>query len=104
MARLGIQVEEKFLVLNYVSGLSPYIQQEMEFLTVNMVMDAFHYARKFEAKQKGKSHFTNKPTCRTTNKKSLADSDKFKNPSQSTLPNPDHQKKNFQKDMSYRNK
>ena len=29
MDRLGAQEEEKFLVLNYVSGLSPYIQQEM---------------------------------------------------------------------------
>lgn len=36
MARLGVQEEEKLLVLKYVSGLSPYIQQEMEFLTVKL--------------------------------------------------------------------
>ena len=41
MARLGVQEEEKLLVLKYVNGLSPYIQQEMEFLTVNFPMDAF---------------------------------------------------------------
>ena len=50
MARLGIQEEEKLLVLKYVSGLSPYIQQEMDFLTVIMVVDAFHYASKTESK------------------------------------------------------
>ena len=50
MARLGIQEEEKLLVLKYVSGLSPYIQQEMEFLTVSMLADAFHYDIKLEAK------------------------------------------------------
>ena len=54
MARLGIQEEEKFLVVKYVSGFSLYIQQEMEFLTVNMLADAFHYTSKLEAKQKGK--------------------------------------------------
>ena len=54
MARLGVQEEEKLLVLKYVSGLSPYIQQEMEFLTVSTLADAFHYARKIEFKQKEK--------------------------------------------------
>ena len=53
MARLGIQEEEKLLVLKYVSGLSLYIQQEMYFLTVSTLADAFHYASKLEAKQKG---------------------------------------------------
>ena len=69
MARLGVQEEEKLVVLKYVSGLSPYIQQEMEFLTISTLENAFHYARKLEAKQKGKLHFTNKPTCQTSNKK-----------------------------------
>ena len=41
-ARLGIQEEEKLLVLKYISGLSLYIQLEMEFLTVSMLADAFH--------------------------------------------------------------
>ena len=50
MARLGIQEEEKLLVLNYVSGLSPYIQQDMEFLTFNTLADAFHYTSKLKAK------------------------------------------------------
>ena len=52
MDRLGIQEEEKLLVQKYVSGLSPYIQQEMEFLTVSTLVDAFHYVIKLEAKQK----------------------------------------------------
>ena len=82
MARLGIQEEEKLLVLKYVSGLSPYIQQEMEFLTVRTLADAFHYANNIEAKQKGKIHFANKPTGQTFDKKSPANSDKFENPSQ----------------------
>ena len=50
MERLGIKEEEKLLVMKYVKGLSPYIQQEMEFLTVNMLVDAFHYVSKLEAK------------------------------------------------------
>ena len=50
VARLGIQEEDKLLVLKYVSGLSPYIQQEMELLTVNTLADAFHYTIKLEAK------------------------------------------------------
>ena len=58
-------------------------------------MDAFHYSINLEAKQKVKSHFVNKPIGQTSDKKSLADSDKFKNPSQLTLPKLDHQKKNF---------
>ena len=49
MARLGIQKEEKLLVLKYVNGLSPYIQQEMDFLTANTLADSFHYASKLEA-------------------------------------------------------
>ena len=57
---LGVQEEEKFLVLKCVNSLSTYIQQEMEFLTVTMLADAFHYAIKLEAKQKGKARFTNK--------------------------------------------
>ena len=61
MARLGVQEEEKLLVLKYVSILSPYIQQEMEFLTVSTLANAFHYTSKLEAKQKGKICFTNKP-------------------------------------------
>ena len=69
-----------------------------------MLTDAFHYAIKLEVKQKGKSCFTNKPTGRTSDKKSPADSENLKNPSQSTLPNRNHQKKNFQKDKRDRNK
>ena len=81
MARLGIQEEEKLLVQKYVSGLSTYIQQEMEFLTVSTLVDACHYAIKLEAKQKGKIHFINKTTNQTSDKKALNDSNKFKNPS-----------------------
>ena len=44
------------------------------------------------------------PTGRTTDKKSPADFDKFKNPSQPALPKPDHQKNNFQKDKRDHNK
>ena len=98
MARLGVQEEEKLLFLKYVSGLYSYIQQEMKFLIVSTLADAFHYANKLEAKQKGKIRFANKPTSRTSDKKSPADSNKFKNPSLQTPPNPEHQKKNFQKD------
>ena len=76
----------------------------MEFLTVNTLADAFHYANKIEAKYTGKACFMTKPIGRTYDKKSPADSDKFKNPSQLTPPKPDHQKKNFQKDKRDRNK
>ena len=54
MDRLGVQEEDKLCFLKYVSGLSPYIQQEMEFLNFSTLADAFHYASKIEAKQKGK--------------------------------------------------
>ena len=74
MARLGVQEEEKLYVLKYVSNLSLYIQQEMEFLTVSMIVDSFHYASKLEAKHKGKTNFTNKPIGQTSDKKSPADS------------------------------
>ena len=81
MARLGVQEEEKLLVLKCIGVLSPYIQQEMEFLIVSLLVDAFHYTIKIEAKQKGKICFVNKPTGQTSNKKSLVDSEKFENPS-----------------------
>ena len=81
MARLNVQEEEKLLVLNYNNNLSPYIQQEMEFLTVSMLSDAFHYAIKIESKQKGKIGFTNKTTGQVSNKKSPTESDKFRHPS-----------------------
>ena len=80
MARLGVQEEEKLLSLKYVSGLSPYIQQEIEFLSVSTLVDAFHYANNIEAKQKGKACFTNKPIGQTSDKKSLIDSNNFKHP------------------------
>ena len=76
----------------------------MEFLNVSTLADAFHYTSKLEAKQKGKIRFVNKPTNRTSDKKSPANSNKFKNPSQPTPPKPDHQKKKFQKDKRDRNK
>ena len=49
----------------------------MEFLTVSTLADAFHYASKLEAKQKGKSCFTNNPTGRTYDKKSSTNFDKI---------------------------
>ena len=104
MARLGIQEGNKLLVLKYVNRLSPYIYQEMEFLIVGMLLDSFHYAINIEAKKKGKICFVNKPTGWTSDKKSPSKSDKFKDPSQSTLPKPDHPKKNFQKDKRDHNK
>ena len=93
MARLGIQEEEKLLFLKYVNDLSPYIQQGMEFMTVITLVDAFHYTIKLESKQKGKTRSANKPIGRTSDKKSLVDSNKLKNPSQPTPPKPDHQQK-----------
>ena len=68
MDRLGIQEEEKFIFLTYESGLSPYIQQEMDFLIVSTLADAFHYAIKLEYKQKRKTCFANKPIGRTYDK------------------------------------
>ena len=81
MARIGIQEEDKLLVLKYVSGLSLYIQQEMEFLTVSTLVDTFHHANKIESKQKGKAHFMNKTIGQTFDKKSSINFDKSKNPS-----------------------
>ena len=104
MARLSVQEEQKFLVLKYVIGLSLHIQQEMEFLTVSMLAHSFHYANKLEAKQKGKARFTKNPTGRKPDKKSPAESDKFKNPSQLTPPNIDQHKNKFQKDKKDCNK
>ena len=62
MARLGDQEEEKLVVLKFIRRLSPYIQQEMEFLTISMLVDAFNYERKIQAKHKGKERSVNKPT------------------------------------------
>ena len=70
----------------------------MEFLTVGTLVDAFHCANKIEAKNKGKICLVNKPTCQTSDNKSPADCNKFKNPSHPTPPKCDHQKKNFHKD------
>ena len=98
MARLGVQEEEKLLVLKYVNGLSLYIQKVMEFLTISTLADAFHYTSKLEAKHKGKSRFMTKPTGRTSDKKSPIDSDKSRYPSQWTSPKQDHGKKHSQKD------
>ena len=63
------------------NGLSLYIQTEMEFLTVSILMDAFHYYSKIESKQKGKSHFATKPIGRTFNNKLSSDSNKSRHPS-----------------------
>ena len=104
VAILGVQEEEKLLVLKYINGLSQYIQQEMEFLTVKALADAFHYTMKLEAKQKGKACFTDKQTGRKSDKKSLVDCEQSKNPSQPTLPNIDYHKNKFQKDKKDRNK
>ena len=81
IARIGIQEEEKLFFLKYIGSLSLYIEQEMEFLTVGTLVDAFHYARKIEAKQKGKACFTNKPIGKTSDNKSPTDSDKSRHPS-----------------------
>ena len=62
MARLDIQKEEKLIFLKYINELSPYIQQEMDFLTISTLAYAFVYAIKIEAKQKGKTRFMIKPT------------------------------------------
>ena len=70
----------------------------MEFLTVSMLVEAFHYTSKLEAKQKGNACFMNKPRGRTSNKKSSADSDKSKHPSQPTSPNLGYHKNNFRKE------
>ena len=51
MVRLDVQKEHKMLFLKYVSGLSPYIQQQMEFITVSTFTNAFHYANNLEDKQ-----------------------------------------------------
>ena len=76
----------------------------MEFLTVIVLVDAFHHTNKIEAKQKGKSHFMNKQTGRSSDKKSSANSDKVKHPSQPNLVMPNHHKKNFKKDKKDCNK
>ena len=38
--------------MKYVSRFSPYIQQEVDFLTVSMIAYAVHYANKIEAKKR----------------------------------------------------
>ena len=81
--------------MKYINDLSPYIHQEMDFLIVRMLSEAFDYEKKIEAIKKAKIHIMNKPTCPTSDKKFSADSDKFENPSPQNPPNPDHQKKNF---------
>ena len=97
MARLGIQEEEKLLGLKYINRLSLYIQQEMEFLNIGTLTDAFHYSNKLENKQKGKSRFTTKLTRRTFNRKSRSDFDKLGKPSQRTPPKKDHGKNKSRK-------
>jgi len=57
MARLGVREEENLIVLKYVSGLTPYIQQEIKFLTIDTLTDAFHYFIKLERKLKVKYIF-----------------------------------------------
>ena len=97
MARFGVQEEEKLFVLKYINGLSLYIQQEMEFMAVSMLADAFHYASKLEAKQKGKACFATKPIGQTSNKKPPTDSDKSRQPSQMNMPKHNHGNMNFYK-------
>ena len=48
--------------MEYVNDLSPYIHQEMDFLIVRMLSDAFDYENKIETIKKGKIHIMNKPT------------------------------------------
>ena len=62
----------------------------MEFRTISMLVDAFHYIGKLEAKQKGKVHFATKSTGRTF--------DNSKHPSHLTPPKLDHGKKNTKKE------
>ena len=81
MARIGIQEEEKLLVLKCANKLSLYIQQDMESLTTNTLPYAFHYASKLGSKKKGKACFMTKSTGQTSDKKSPVDSDKSRHPS-----------------------
>ena len=76
----------------------------MDFFTVSTLVDAFSYAIMLEDKQKGKTCFATKPTGRTSEKKSPANSNKSRQPSQSTVPNPNHGKKHPQKDKRERSK
>ena len=104
MARLGVKEEEKLLFVKYVNILSSYIHQCIEFLTISMIADTFHYTSNIEANNKGKSHFTTNLIGQKSDKKSLANFDKFKNPSQQTQPKADNQKKKLQKDKRDHNK
>ena len=89
--------------MKYINDLSPYIHQEMDFLTIRMLLESFDYENNIEAIKKGKIRITNKPTCPTSDKKFSVDSDKFDNASPQNPPKPDHQKKNFHKDKRDRN-
>ena len=62
MARLGVREEEKILVLKFVSGLAPYIQQEMEFLTIVTLVEAYLYATKLKENIKLKGRYLTKLT------------------------------------------
>ena len=64
--------------MKHVSILSPYIQQDMEFLTVGTFAYAFLNASNIEAKEKVKPCFMAKPIGWTSNKKLSADPDKSK--------------------------
>ena len=60
MDQIGVREEEKLLVLKYISGLSPYIHLDMEFLTIITIVEASHYTIKFEIKLKEKGCFLTK--------------------------------------------
>jgi hypothetical protein len=55
--KLGIKYSEKHLVLKYRSCLHRYIQEEMEFLDISLLVAAYRYATKIEQKFKQKKRY-----------------------------------------------
>jgi hypothetical protein len=55
--KLGIKYSEKHLVLKYRNCLHRYIQEEMEFLDISLLVAAYRYAAKIEHKFKQKKRY-----------------------------------------------
>jgi hypothetical protein len=55
--KLGIKYSEKHLSLKYRSCLHRYIQEEMEFLDISLLVAAYWYVAKIEQKFKQKKRY-----------------------------------------------
>ena len=92
--------------MKYINSLDPYIQQEIEFITIGTLINASYYTIKIDMKLKEKGCFLTKPTSQPFDKiyESTTNFDKSKWSSQNISQNSYQGKKPLKKDKGKNSK